>query len=276
MLSQCDLAFMAGLNERDRRLFIGTKAEQLKANGVSYRKISNNMGISTHTIRKSFKELRFGTDLPEGRVRHEGGGRKRDVPRHPEWTEAVKEIIEPHTAGLPQDEGVVWISLSIKQIMDELKSLGIDISRYLVKQILDSLHLRERSFYKELPMKEVKDRNEQFEQIASVRKATTDINIPVISVDTKKKEMAGNFKRPGKALSNGSPKAFDHDFATFRKAQEASGVRTSTRKVELPHKTKGLRQLIFLALLNLIFSGNKVVFSCSFLESSIFSLLKAS
>lgn len=219
MLSQCDLAFMAGLNERDRRLFIGTKAEQLKANGVSYRKISNNMGISTHTIRKSFKELRFGTDLPEGRVRHEGGGRKRDVPRHPEWTEAVKEIIEPHTAGLPQDEGVVWISLSIKQIMDELKSLGIDISRYLVKQILDSLHLRERSFYKELPMKEVKDRNEQFEQIASVRKAATDINIPVISVDTKKKEMAGNFKRPGKALSNGSPKAFDHDFATFSQGQ---------------------------------------------------------
>ena len=107
MLSQCDLAFMTGLNERERRLFICTKAEQLKANGISYRQISKNTGISPHTIRKSIKELRFGADLPAGRVRHKGGGRKPEVPKHSEWTEAVKEIIEPHTAGLPQDESVV-------------------------------------------------------------------------------------------------------------------------------------------------------------------------
>ena len=207
MLSQCDLAFMASLNERDRRHFIGTKAEHLKANGISYRKISKNLRISTNTIRKSIKELRFGTDLPADRIRHEGDGRKPEVQKHPEWISAVTEIIEPHTAGLPQDESVVWISLNTKQIMDELKSRGIDISRYLVKQILDSLQLRERSFYKDLPMKDVKDRNEQFEQIAFVRKAAADINIPIISADTKKKEMTGIFKRPGKALSKGKLKA---------------------------------------------------------------------
>lgn len=219
MLSQCDLAFMASLNERDRRHFIATKAEQLKANGISYRKISKIMGISTHTIRKSIKELQSGPVLPSSRIRREGGGRKREVPQHPEWTKAVLEIIEPHTAGLPQNESVVWISLSIKQIIDELESRGHDISRYLVKQILGSLQLRERSFYKELPMKEVKDRNEQFEQIASVRKAATDINLPIISVDTKKKEMTGNFKRPGKALSKDKLIAFDHDFSTFGNGQ---------------------------------------------------------
>ena len=219
MLSQCDLAFMASLNERDRRHFIATKAEQLKANGVSYRKFSKIMGTSTNTIRKSIKELQSGPDLPSGRIRREGGGRKREVLKHPEWTKAVVEIIEPHTAGLPQDESVVWISLNTKQIMDELKSRGIDISRYLVKQILGSLQLRERSFYKDLPMKDVKDRNEQFEQIALVRKAATDINIPIISADTKKKEMTGIFKRPGKALSKGKLKAFDHDFATFSEGQ---------------------------------------------------------
>lgn len=215
MLSQCDLAFMASLNERDRRHFIATKAEHLKANGVSFRKFSKIMGISTNTIRKSIKELQSGLDLPFGRIRCEGGGRKREILKHPEWTKAVVEIIEPHTAGLPQDESVVWISLNIKQIMDELKWRGYDISRYLTKQILDSLQLRERSFYKELPMRDVKDRNEQFEQIASVRKAATDINLPVISVDTKKKEMTGNFKRAGKALSNGRLESFDHDFPTF-------------------------------------------------------------
>ncbi len=61
MLSQCDLAFMASLNERDRRHFIATKAEQLKANGVSYRKFSKIMGTSTNTIRKSIKELQSGS-----------------------------------------------------------------------------------------------------------------------------------------------------------------------------------------------------------------------
>ena len=95
MLSQCDLAFMASLNERDRRHFIATKAEQLKANGVSYRKFSKIMGISTNTIRKSIKELQSGPDLPSGRIRREGGGRKREVLKHPEWTKAVVEIIEP-------------------------------------------------------------------------------------------------------------------------------------------------------------------------------------
>ena len=118
-------------------------------------------------------------------------------------------------AGLPQDENVVWISLNVKQIMDELGRQGYNISRYIVGKILDSLNLRERSFYKQLSLKDVKDRNEQFEKIASVRKSATEIGLPIISIDTKKKEMTGNFKREGTALSCGQPKAYDHDFSTF-------------------------------------------------------------
>lgn len=219
VLSQYDLKFMESLNERDRRHFLATKAAKLKSQGFSYRKVSKKMGTSTHTIRKSLKELHSGTDFPNGRIRRPGGGRKPFLSANPELIQVVAHIIEPHMAGLPQDENVVWISLNVKQIMDELDRLGYNISRYIVGKILDSLNLRERSFYKQLSLKDVKDRNEQFEKIASVRKSATEIGLPIISIDTKKKEMIGNFKREGTALSCGQPKAYDHDFSTFSEGQ---------------------------------------------------------
>ena len=219
VLSPSDLAYMSTLNERDKRWFLATKAANLKAQGFSYRKVSKRMGISTHTLQKGIRELLTEEGPGDGRIRRAGAGRKSVLPQHPEWTQAVVQIIEPHTAGLPQDENVVWISLSVTQIMSELSAIGYVISRYFVHQILDSLGLRERSFYKDLPMKDVKDRNEQFEQIASICEEATSVGLPIVSIDTKKKEMLGNFKREGKALSNGPLKSLDHDFSTFSDGQ---------------------------------------------------------
>ena len=232
VLSPSDLAYMSTLNERDRRWFLATKAADLKAQGFSYRKISKNMGTSTHTLQKGRQELLCGEGPGDGRIRKAGAGRRSVLPQHPEWTRAVVQIIEPHTAGLPQDENVVWISLSVTQIMNELAAIGYDISRYFVNQILDSLGLRERSFYKDLPMKDVKDRNEQFEKIDAIRKEATNVGLPIISIDTKKKEMLGNFKREGKALSTGRLKSLDHDFATFSDGQIVPhGIYDITRNV---------------------------------------------
>ena len=103
--------------------------------------------------------------------------------------------------------------------MGELFAMGYDISRYFVRQILDSLGLRERSFYKDLPMKKVKNRDEQFQRISSIREEAEAVGLPIISIDTKKKEMIGNFKRDGKALCNGPLKSLDHDFSTFSDGQ---------------------------------------------------------
>lgn len=232
VLSPSDLAYMSTLNERDRRWFLATKAADLKAQGFSYRKISKNMGTSTHTLQKGRQELLCGEGPGDGRIRKAGAGRRSVLPQHPEWTRAVVQIIEPHTAGLPQDENVVWISLSVTQIMNELAAIGYDISRYFVNQILDSLGLRERSFYKDLPMKDVKDRNEQFEKIDAIRKEATNVGLPIISIDTKKKEMLGNFKREGKVLSTGRLKSLDHDFATFSDGQIVPhGIYDITRNV---------------------------------------------
>ena len=116
--------------------------------------------------------------------------------------------------------------------MGELFAMGYDISRYFVRQILDSLGIRERSFYKDLPMKEVKNRDEQFQRISSIREEAEAVGLPIISIDTKKKEMLGNFKREGKALSKGLLKALDHDFSTFSDGQIVPhGIYDVTRNV---------------------------------------------
>lgn len=232
VLSPSDLAYMSTLNERDRRWFLATKAADLKTQGLSYRKVSKIMGTSTHTLQNGRQELLSGEGPGDGRIRRTGAGRKSVLPQHPEWTQAVVQIIEPHTAGLPQDENVVWISLSVTQIMNELSAIGYDISRHFVRQILDSLGLRERSFYKDLPMKDVKDRNERFEQITAIREEASSAGLPIVSIDTKKKEMLGNFKREGKALSNGPLKSLDHDFSTFSDGQIVPhGIYDVTRNV---------------------------------------------
>lgn len=232
VLSPSELAYMSTLNERDRRWFLATKAADLKTQGLSYRKVSKIMGTSTHTLQNGRQELLSGEGPGDGRIRRTGAGRKSVRPQHPEWTQAVVQIIEPHTAGLPQDENVAWISLSVTQIMNELSAIGYDISRYFVRQILDSLGLRERSFYKDLPMKDVKDRNEQFEQITAICEEASSVGLPIASIDTKKKEMLGNFKREGKALSNGPLKSLDHDFSTFSDGQVVPhGIYDVTRNV---------------------------------------------
>lgn len=165
ILSPTELAYMSGLNERDRRLFLAARAESLKSRGLSYRKFSKNMGISTHTLQKGLEELHSGHSLGKGRVRRDGGGRHATLPQHPEWLRAVVRIIESHMAGLPQDEAVRWVSISKAQVRSELAESGYEVSRHHVTQILDHLGLRERSFRKDIPMRDVKDRNEQFAEL---------------------------------------------------------------------------------------------------------------
>lgn len=75
--------------------------------------------------------------------------------------------------------------------------------------------LKRRSFTKSLPLREVEDRDAQFLKINAARTACIEAGIPIISVDTKKKENAGNFKRDGQVYCTSSPKALDHDFETF-------------------------------------------------------------
>lgn len=212
-LSPTELAFMSELNECQLRHYLAERAISLGKHGVS--KISEKMGHCKNTIRQGIKELHSGYIPGEGCVRRPGGGRKSQLPLHPEWIETFRLVIEPHLAGLPQDENVFWVSLTIPQIRRGMVNAGCEISAYHVRQILESLGFRKRTFLKDLPMRDAKERDAQFLHIAEVRKMCAELGIPIISIDTKKKELIGNFHREGKALCIGQPKSFDHDFETF-------------------------------------------------------------
>ena len=207
------LAFMSELNECQLRHYLAQRALDLGKHGVS--KISKNMGHCKNTIRQGIRELRSGYTPGEGRVRRPGGGRKSQLPLHPEWMEAFRLVIEPHLAGLPQDENVFWVSLTVPQIRRGMVDADCEISEYHVRQILESFGFRNRKFLKSLPMRDAKERDAQFIHIADVRAMCAELGIPILSIDTKKKELIGNFRREGKALSVGQPKSFDHDFETF-------------------------------------------------------------
>ena len=209
--------FMSQLNECQKRQFLGTEALALGRRGVC--EVTQFFGVSKTTVYNSINEIKSGYSPEPGRIRRPGGGRKRLLASHPEWFEAFNLVIGPRIAGLPQNEEVIWVSMSAPEIARKMADKGCEVSEYIVRQILEQLGFRRRSFTKDLPMKDVKDRDAQFLNIADIREKAVEINLPIISIDTKKKELVGNFKRDGKVLAIGHPKSLDHDFATFSDGQ---------------------------------------------------------
>ena len=208
-----EITFLMTLNERERRHFIACKAAG--PDGCAIQPLCSFLGVSTRTVVKGIHELREKTGIPKGRIRKLGGGAKDKIAQHPEWTECFLEIVSGHMAGDPQDENTVWLGIKAPAIRKEFVARGHDISLYHVRRLIRESGFRARSFRKDLPMRKVEGRDAQFEKIGMVRRFCTEHGIPVISIDTKKKEIVGNFKRPGSVLCTAAPRAFDHDFATF-------------------------------------------------------------
>lgn len=123
------------------------------------------------------------------------------------------------TAGLPQNPLVQWTYLSQEQIVEELAKRGYQVSRYHVKQMLDLRGYKKRKLLKMDDLAASRQRNEQFEKIACYRQIFTDKNLPILSIDTKKKEMTGNFYRPGSTYATAMRRVWDHDFASFSPGQ---------------------------------------------------------
>ena len=207
------ITLLMRLNERERRLFIACKVTG--PNGCAIRPLCTFLGVSTRTVVKGIHELRDKTCLESNRIRKPGGGAKKKTDTHPEWKKAFLELASKHMAGDPQDEGIVWPNIKTPAIRCELQKQGIDISDYLVRQLVSESGFKTRSFRKDIPMCKVEGRDAQFEKISRVRQMCIEEGIPIISIDTKKKELVGNFKRQGTVLCTAAPKAFDHDFATF-------------------------------------------------------------
>ena len=113
------------------------------------------------------------------------------------------------------DCNVLWTNLTLKQIQEKLKTHLISVSCPVLKKMLKSLHFVKRKMHKCKTLKEVENRNEQFEFIAKLKNRFINKKLPVLSIDTKKKEMIGNFFREGKAFCKKALSVFDHDFKSF-------------------------------------------------------------
>ena len=133
----------------------------------------------------------------DGRIRDKGAGRKKSVDTIPGLKEKLQEIVAPFTRGDPQSH-LVWSSKSLRKLSEELKSEGYDISYRTVRILLREMDYSLKSNRKMNEGKSHADRNLQFEHINSRAIEFMKESQPVISIDTKKKELIGNFKNNGK------------------------------------------------------------------------------
>lgn len=208
-----DVSLISQFDERSKRLFLATRANHLGKHGVTL--VSKESGVDRKTIYRGIHELNSTDRLQNGRVRNIGGGRKKLLQKHPEYLAGFDVIAKKHTAGLPQDLSVKWLNLTIPQIREKLKEHNIGVSDYHVRQMVEMRGFKKRSFVKFKTFKDVKDRDAQFKKIERLVNHCLNQGIPVLSIDTKKKEIIGNFKRNGQVLCQGVPKSFDHDFLSY-------------------------------------------------------------
>ena len=116
------------------------------------------------------------------------------------------------TAGDPMREGVLWTNLSRREISRRLREMGTPASRHVVRKLLKRSGMSQRTARKKKSMGAHPDRNAQFEKIAKLKTQYLANSEPVISIDTKKKELIGNFSRDGHTLTQAPVDTLDHDF----------------------------------------------------------------
>jgi len=201
------------MDERMRRLWAGAEAEAIGWGGVVA--VARATGMAISTVRKGRDEVRAGA-RPEDvvHVRRKGGGRPPVTVKYPELWPALEKLVDPVTRGDP-DSPLRWTCKSTQVLATEMfAQFGITVSASTVAKLL-----REHGYSLQAPNKSVEgaqhpDRNAQFEFINAKAEDFLAHGLPVISVDTKKKELVGNFKNGGKEWQpEGGPDLVDvHDF----------------------------------------------------------------
>lgn len=201
------------MDEKMKRLHLAAEAKSIGYGGVT--EVSEVTGVSRTTISLGCEELMNPAGPQnQARIRREGGGRKRIVEKRPEIEKELELLIEPYTRGDPESP-LKWTSKSTRKLADALGGKGFKVSHVTVSEMLSSMGYSLQANRKTLEgSSNHPDRNEQFEYINEKVKALQADKQPVISVDTKKKELVGNFKNNGKEYSpKGNPEeVFVHDF----------------------------------------------------------------
>ncbi len=204
-------AMLPELDERGRRRWAAAEARSLGWGGVTA--VALATGMSDRTIRNGLQELESPETLPAGRQRREGGGRKSREVESPGLVEALERLVEPGVRGDPMSP-LRWTCKSVRPLAQALRRQGFVISPSKVGQMLKTQGYSLQANRKTREGSQHPDRNAQFEHIARRVKARQRRGEPALSVDTKKKEVLGNLKNPGRTYRRrGQPVEVNvHDF----------------------------------------------------------------
>ena len=185
------------LDERARRLVAAAEAQVLGYGGIT--NVANATGLSRKAIRKGMDELSQAPleRLPPGRIRCAGAGRKPIQRDQPGVREALEGLVESTTRGDPESP-LRWTSKSVRRLSDELKTAGFYVCPQKVADLLHEMGYSLQANRKVLEGASHADRDAQFLHIQATVQAYQAAEQPVISVDTKKKELVGEFKNSGR------------------------------------------------------------------------------
>ena len=204
------------LDERMRRLVAAAESEAIGYGGVST--VARATGVSRRAITEGMKELnRRGTARKAAptpsRIRRQGAGRKRSIDKDPSLLEDLDRLVDPVTRGDPESP-LRWTCKSVRRLAEELRQEGHGVSYQTVAELLHDLDYSLQANQKTLEGSHHADRDEQFQYINRKAQRYLKQGEPVISVDTKKKELVGDFKNAGREWQlKGRPEPVRvHDF----------------------------------------------------------------
>lgn len=199
------------LNERQRRIVAAADARFSGYGGIS--QVSRMSGLSRSTLHQGIKELEGTSGTTPERARKAGGGRKRITERAPAILKKLEAMVDPLTRGDPMSP-LRWTCKSTRQLARALSEQGHAVSHPVVAEMLRQLGYSLQANAKTLEGAQHPDRNEQFLYINRQVKGYLGKGLPVISVDTKKKELVGAYRNGGQEWQPaGSPeKVSVHDF----------------------------------------------------------------
>lgn len=201
---------LSRLDEQQRRWYTGL--ESLKLGHGGDRLLAQITGRDEKTIRRGRRELEASLeDRPKDRTRLPGGGRKLMEEKDPTLESDLQELVSDETAGTPEN-AQKWIRSSLRKVSNELKKLNHPISPPTVGRLLKKLKYSLKSNVKKNAGSEHPDRDEQFRYIESQKQKFLKAGLPVISVDTKKKELIGDFKNSGQTWCKEPELVNVHDF----------------------------------------------------------------
>jgi len=198
------------LDERQRRLLLGTEAVQLGRGGI--KAVAEATGAHPDTVARGVREVE-GQPEPVRRVRAPGGGRKKLADTDPQLAAQLQALVDPDTRGDPMSL-LVWTTKSTRNLADALTEMGHPVSDRTVARMLQALGFSLQGNAKVTEGRQHEDRDAQFHYLAGQAAEHAGAGQPVVSVGTKKKELVGEFKNAGREYQPaGQPEKVNvHDF----------------------------------------------------------------